>query len=379
MSTKPSDTGRFGFTAGGVDATNIAAPSSGLRDTGYPDNGIPTAKNFNYLENLAARWRVYLSEGNFQGATTFDSTVGIAGNTSIGTALVVADFVFTADNTTDTCTKVAHGLLTGDGPIRVSNSGGALPSGIVAATDYWVIKVGADTFKFATTLANALAGTPINLTTDGTGTQTLSDTASTLRSASLTVDGSGTVNGGLTVLGNYGTINNVTTVTSGTTNGNAAIFSGSVTAVDYKFTSTHIQCVSPWAFRTQLLVSTPSLDDRASGGVPEGWAHWTSGDKIITWVPLKDGDRLNNVTFLFDKVGSSANMTFEVISAQGFGLGSSLTVLDTHTDTSSGSGITFYTTPALARTLTFESIGLRVSSGTGTHFFQSAFIEFTRP
>jgi hypothetical protein len=63
----------------------------------------------------------------------------------------------------------------------VANSGGALPTGIAAATDYWVIRVSANTFKFATTLANALAGTGINLTADGTGTQTLSDTVDTER------------------------------------------------------------------------------------------------------------------------------------------------------------------------------------------------------
>lgn len=96
-------------------------------------------------------------------------------------ALVVADFTFTAEADDDKATKVAHGLETGDGPIRVANSGGALPTGISAATDYWVIKVDADTFKFATTRALAQAGTAINLTTDGTGTQTLSDTATTQR------------------------------------------------------------------------------------------------------------------------------------------------------------------------------------------------------
>ena len=101
--------------------------------------------------------------------------------TAIYVPLVVADFTFTATNATDTLNANAHGLETGDGPVRVSNSGGALPTGLAGATDYWVIKTGVNTFKLATSLANALAGTAINITTDGTGTQTLSDTAGTER------------------------------------------------------------------------------------------------------------------------------------------------------------------------------------------------------
>ncbi len=97
------------------------------------------------------------------------------------TPLVVADFTFTAEADDDLITKTAHGLLTGDGPIRVANAGGGLPGALVAATDYWVIRNNANTFKLATSLNNALAGVAINISSDGTGTQTLSDTASTKR------------------------------------------------------------------------------------------------------------------------------------------------------------------------------------------------------
>lgn len=89
------------------------------------------------------------------------------------------EFVGEADD--DTLTAVAHGLLTGDGPFRVSNDGGALPGGLSAGVDYWIIKVDNDTFKVATSLLLALAGTAVALSTDGTGTQTIADTASTQR------------------------------------------------------------------------------------------------------------------------------------------------------------------------------------------------------
>jgi len=96
-------------------------------------------------------------------------------------ALVNADDTFTAANGTEILTATAHGLHTGDGPFTVSNSGGALPAGLTAATDYWVIKINADTFYLATSLANALAGTKVFITTDGTGTQTISDKTETMR------------------------------------------------------------------------------------------------------------------------------------------------------------------------------------------------------
>lgn len=96
-------------------------------------------------------------------------------------ALVYADKTFTAANATEIFTAAGHTLQTGDGPFTVSNSGGALPAGLAAATDYWAIKIDANTFYLATSLANALAGTKVFITTDGTGTQTLADKTETMR------------------------------------------------------------------------------------------------------------------------------------------------------------------------------------------------------
>jgi hypothetical protein len=83
-------------------------------------------------------------------------------NTATGT--------FTAA-TTDICTKVAHGFLTGN-KVRVSSTT-TLPAGLSAATTYYVIKLTADTFKLATTDANATAGTAIDITDTGTGTHSI--------------------------------------------------------------------------------------------------------------------------------------------------------------------------------------------------------------
>ena len=110
-------------------------------------------------------------------APNYDLAVGTLTNDR--RALVVADFTFTAA-TSDVCTKVAHGLQTGDGPVRLTTTG-TLPAGLALATDYWIIWIDADTFYFATSLANAYAGTRVDITTTGTGTHTVSDTASTQR------------------------------------------------------------------------------------------------------------------------------------------------------------------------------------------------------
>lgn len=84
--------------------------------------------------------------------------------------------VFTADSVTSTFTATAHGFSTGLKG-QASNSGGALPTGLSGATDYFVIVLTADTFKLATSLANAIAGTNLTISGNGTGTQTFTPTS----------------------------------------------------------------------------------------------------------------------------------------------------------------------------------------------------------
>lgn len=91
--------------------------------------------------------------------------------------VIASPGTFTAVATTDIFTLTTHGFRTGI-KVRVSNSGGALPTGLVAATDYYVIKIDADTFYLAESLiasTNPLAF--INITTNGTGTNTVTPQA----------------------------------------------------------------------------------------------------------------------------------------------------------------------------------------------------------
>lgn len=87
-------------------------------------------------------------------------------------ASLAAQTFVVASQSSGTLTITAHGLNTGDGPIQVSEVGGALPTGLTASTNYWVIKVDVNTIALASSLANALAGTFIVLSSNGSGTMT---------------------------------------------------------------------------------------------------------------------------------------------------------------------------------------------------------------
>jgi hypothetical protein len=74
---------------------------------------------------------------------------------------------FTASTTTDLLTCNAHGVKEGD-QIVVANSGGALPTGLAAATRYYAVQVTPNSFALAT----LPSGSPIDITGAGTGTNT---------------------------------------------------------------------------------------------------------------------------------------------------------------------------------------------------------------
>jgi hypothetical protein len=84
---------------------------------------------------------------------------------------------FTADATTDICTytstaNIPSNILTGTRVQLTTTT--TLPVGLSLATNYFVIQLSDTTFKLATTYANAVAGTAIDITTAGVGTHTIS-------------------------------------------------------------------------------------------------------------------------------------------------------------------------------------------------------------
>lgn len=83
---------------------------------------------------------------------------------------------FTADASSDVCTwtstaSIPSNILTGT-RVRLTTTT-TLPGGLAIATDYYVIRVSDTTFKLATSYADAIAGTAINITDAGTGTHTV--------------------------------------------------------------------------------------------------------------------------------------------------------------------------------------------------------------
>ena len=78
---------------------------------------------------------------------------------------------FTADAGTDICTHSNINLFTYTRCQLTTTT--TLPAGLSLATDYYVIKVTDTTIKFATSYANAVAGTAVDITDAGTGTHTI--------------------------------------------------------------------------------------------------------------------------------------------------------------------------------------------------------------
>lgn len=107
-----------------------------------------------------------------------DSLVTAAANICEERVAMAAHVVeFSANAATDAITFASpdETFDLGD-KVQVSNAGGGLPGGLSAATDYYVIRLrdGTDKVQLATSYANALAGTAIDITTAGTGTHSIS-------------------------------------------------------------------------------------------------------------------------------------------------------------------------------------------------------------
>lgn len=91
-------------------------------------------------------------------------------------------WIFTANATTDQLTMTGTAQYTREGTIYTSTgravnvvSTGALPMPLVVSTPYFIIQISANVIKLATTYANAIAGTAIDITSTGTGTLSIQD------------------------------------------------------------------------------------------------------------------------------------------------------------------------------------------------------------
>lgn len=98
-----------------------------------------------------------------------------SGAGSITAANTTTGVQTTISITADTITSASTAFTTGQ-CVRVAISSGSLPTPLAAATDYYIIKASANTFKLAKTYAQAIAGTYINITDYGTADKTMTFT-----------------------------------------------------------------------------------------------------------------------------------------------------------------------------------------------------------
>ena len=138
----------------------VGLVSSAVAQTLALDSRVASKDYYGVLTGRAGL-RVFRGVGGFDAIYEYP---GLPSNNA-------ASQTFTAA-TTDICTAAGHGFSTGD-RVRVTTSAADLPAGLAVDTTYYVIKIDANTFKLATSDANATAGTAVDITDAGTGTHSI--------------------------------------------------------------------------------------------------------------------------------------------------------------------------------------------------------------
>ena len=157
--------------------TNLAFQQ--LKDTTTNATGIPHGGNVSpYTKHLINASAFSASATTMPAVLMLVDLLGFYRVTSVTTTTaqsttntLSAFSTFTADAGTDIITHSNINLIALS-KVQVSTTT-TLPGGLSAATNYYVIKVTDTTCKLATSLANAIAGTAINITDAGTGTHTI--------------------------------------------------------------------------------------------------------------------------------------------------------------------------------------------------------------
>jgi hypothetical protein len=155
-----------------------------LASAGAPDNALislPVRQSVCSVcpatYTLQAAQNQYIIETPLDGSEDLNSAADQQTFADTIKALYVVPDVFNGasdvDPATDSITLTAHTFVTGEA-IVYSNGGGTSITGLTSGNTYYVIKVDANTIQLATSKANAIAGTEIDITADGVGaTQTI--------------------------------------------------------------------------------------------------------------------------------------------------------------------------------------------------------------
>jgi len=182
MATRPTLLPRWAETAGGTPDSNIAEPTSALKDAGWQDETMPPSGVFNWLLWLSYKWLAYLDSNSgaavfgfgTDGALNFDGVSTVAGLVPSGSVYTMNRHLFPTDMTVaNGVTVVAYGFgiwgtgtLTLTGTAKIDASGGDASSRIGAAagtSGIWAGGAGSNGGTAATngsnaTLSNMLGG-----------------------------------------------------------------------------------------------------------------------------------------------------------------------------------------------------------------------------
>jgi len=227
---------------------------------------------------------------------------------------------FTADAATDICTSAkdieSYNIITGTAVTLTTT--GTLPAGLATATNYFIIHVSSTTFKLATTLANADAGTAIDITDAGLGTHTFATVdpstithiitnPRTANDFALDSDGKvwyGNTGGRLLLLVGYSTTNTV---------GNGIVYfenSGALKQFLFIFRNAYVDIVditstnSPiWTIGWQVLNSGAGSGNRHHAILAQDNIVYFTDDKYIGSIKENSGyvfDPANSATYTYN-------------------------------------------------------------------------------
>jgi len=168
----PHATGNPGAMTLGVVGTNLAFHAAHDRLAGAIQHGRDVSPDTKHILNASA----------FSAAATTMPAIFMLVDligwypvntlTTTGNQACISSRTFTAA-VDDTITLAAGWDMQSYTPVRLTNSGGALPAGLSAGTTYYWSRLSGTTGKFCTSLANVDSGTFVDVTDAGTGTHTV--------------------------------------------------------------------------------------------------------------------------------------------------------------------------------------------------------------
>jgi hypothetical protein len=160
-------------TAGvlGVVGTNLAWSGLSDRSTGAIPHGGDVGSDYKHIINASifgagvapSVWMLVDMLGFYPVSTV----------TTTGDQTLINSIAFTATSATPTVLTTTGWDIQTNTAVRLTNAGGALPTGLSLATTYYVNRTGAATCNLATSRANLAAGTYVAASDTGSGTHTV--------------------------------------------------------------------------------------------------------------------------------------------------------------------------------------------------------------